>query len=57
MTKKLKVPRGSMRALRRKNMARFAAERKARLAALTGTIRVNAPSLNMLSQHIAKVRS
>ena len=52
--KKMKVPRGSTRALRRKNMTAFRAAQKARRARPTGTIKVNAPSLNMLNKYIGR---
>ena len=55
MGKQMKTPRGTARKLRRSDMHRFQAERRARLAALTGTVKVNAPSLQMLGQYIGKV--
>lgn len=52
--KKMKVPRGSARALRRANMTAFRAAQRARKARSTGTIKVNAPSLDMLNKYIGR---
>lgn len=54
MAKQMKVPRGSARALRRKNMTIFRVAQKARRARSTGTIKVNAPSLDMLNKYIGR---
>jgi len=50
--KTMRTPRGTARRKRRKNMERFNAERRDRLARTTGTIKVNAPSLQMLDKYI-----
>ncbi len=53
--KTMRVLRGTARALRRQNMAKFRAAQKARQQRSTGTIKVNAPSLEMLNLYIGKV--
>lgn len=53
--KRLRVPRGTRRAMRRRDIVKFNAERRARLQRSTGTIKVNAPSLEMLGKYIGRV--
>ena len=53
MPKEMKTPRGTMRRLRRRNMAQFNAIRESRKRN-TGTIRVNSPTLEMLNKYIGR---
>ena len=54
-TKKMRVSRGTARALRRLDMVRFKRDRRERLQQASGTIKVNAPSLDMLNKYIGHV--
>ena len=53
-TKKMRVSRGTARALRRLDMVRFKRDRRERLQQASGTIKVNAPSLDMLNKYIGR---
>ena len=56
MSKKMKVPRGTARRLRRADIVRFKSEQRAKRQVFTGTIKVNAPTLEMLNKFISKVQ-
>ena len=53
--RKMKVPRGTTRARRRLDMEKFRAEQRRRRELLTGTVHVNAPSLQLLDKFVGKV--
>lgn len=48
-------PRGSARAMRRSDIFAFHAKQRQRSQRLTGTVRVTAPSLEMLNKYIGQV--
>lgn len=53
--KRIRVPRGTARALRRRDIVSFKAQRRAKAQQFTGTVLVNAPSLSMLNRYISEV--
>lgn len=55
MKPRTRVPRGTARARRRLDMERFRAEQRRRKEQLTGTVHVNAPSLQLLDKFVGKV--